>query len=254
MLKIHLMKGEEGCRLAVERKAVAVIVDSLRASATAAALLEAGALEICAVREVEEARAMKEVWRDALLYGERGGLPPEDFDYGNSPAEACHAKGRRVIFTTTTGAGRLISASGAATALMATTTNDEVFLRYLCAEAVEEVILIPAGLADDPDFDGQEDWTGAVWLAMQCARHSDLGARLSWGEGEEDYHHYRRRIEEEGLTALFRTAPHADKLRAIAMEKDIDFCAQSNICTALPVMAGPCGAGVLLQAWTAPES
>ncbi|NLN93433.1 MAG: 2-phosphosulfolactate phosphatase [Candidatus Hydrogenedens sp.] len=250
MIRIHLAEGEEGCRLAVERRAVAVIVDALRASATAAGLLEAGALEICAVREVEEALAMKKIWPDALLYGERGGLPPEGFDFGNSPAEAFHAKGRRVVFTTTTGAGRLISASGAKAALMATTTNDTALMDYLCAEKTEELVIIPAGLAGDPDFDGQEDWVAAVWLADQCVRHQELGAHLRWGEGEENYCYYRERIEKEGVKALFHSAPHADKLRAISMEKDIDFCAQTGICNALPVMVGPCGSGVLLQAWT----
>lgn len=251
MIRIHLVEGEEGCRLAVERQAVAVIVDSLRASATAAALLEAGALEICAVREVEEARAMKEVWPDALLYGERGGLPPEGFDYGNSPAEAFHAAGRRVVFTTTTGAGRLISASGAKAALMATTTNDTALLDYLIVEKAEEVVIIPAGLAGDPDFDGQEDWVGAVWLALQSAKHPELGAQVRWGEGEERYHYYAERIEKEGVNALFHSAPHAEKLRAISMEKDIDLCARTSVCQALPIMVGPCESGVLLHPWTA---
>ena len=122
-MNIHLVEGEPGCILARECGAVAVIVDALRASATAAAILEAGATEVLAVREVEEAFAARADWPDALLYGERGGLPPAGFDYGNSPTEGVFAAGRRVIFTTTTGAGRLVQAWGAGAVLMGAPTN-----------------------------------------------------------------------------------------------------------------------------------
>ena len=108
-MKWHIIEGEAGCDFAVANKCTAVIVDALRASATAAMLCDAGATSILAVREVEDARRAKIELPDALLYGERGGLPPDGFDYGNSPRETRPAKGRPVIFTTTTGAGRLIS-------------------------------------------------------------------------------------------------------------------------------------------------
>ena len=74
-MNIHIIEGAPGCAFARENGAVAVIVDALRASATAAALLEAGAREILAVREVEEAFAARADWPDALLYGERGDVP-----------------------------------------------------------------------------------------------------------------------------------------------------------------------------------
>ena len=52
-MKWHFIAGEEGCRFAVDNNCVAIIVDALRASATAAYMLHAGATEILAVREVE---------------------------------------------------------------------------------------------------------------------------------------------------------------------------------------------------------
>ena len=54
----HFIEGEAGCRYAVEHGCVAIVVDALRASATAAMLLDAGATRILAVREVAEAREM----------------------------------------------------------------------------------------------------------------------------------------------------------------------------------------------------
>ena len=48
----HLIEGEAGCRFAVEKGCVAVVVDALRASATAAMLLERGARELVVVRPI----------------------------------------------------------------------------------------------------------------------------------------------------------------------------------------------------------
>lgn len=241
-MRIHIVEGEAGCRLAVERGAAAVIVDALRASATAAALLAAGAAEVCVVREVADAFAAKELWPDALLFGERGGLPPAGFDFGNSPREAFHARGRRVIFTTTTGAGRLLSAWGAPSVFMASVVNGTALSRYFKTHPADEVVIIPAGLMGDPHFDAQEDWVAGAWLA---ARIYGSGEH-AWGEGFEKAREYNTRIAAEGIERLFLSAPHADKLRAVGLEADIPLCAREDCYGALPAAASPFCSGLLL--------
>ena len=74
-MHIHLIEGEAGCQFAVEHGCVAIVVDALRASATAAMLLHAGARQLLVVRTVEEAFAAKLELPGALLFGERGGVP-----------------------------------------------------------------------------------------------------------------------------------------------------------------------------------
>jgi 2-phosphosulfolactate phosphatase len=238
MQRWHIVEGEAGCRMAVDQGMVAMVVDALRASAMAAMLLQAGATELLVVREVEEAFAAKQAWPDALLYGERGGLPPEGFDGGNSPSEANAAKGKRVIFTTTTGAGRLISAWGSAAVYMGTTVNADAVVQA-AARHDKEVVLIPAGLATDPNFDAQEDWVAAVALAMRS------GAEI--GEGAERFAHWRARIDSEGVPALFASAPHAEKLRRINKEFDIGYCAQCDLCAAVPKAVERHPLGVLVH-------
>lgn len=242
-MRIHIVEGEAGCRLAVERAAAAVIVDALRASATASALLEEGATELCVVHDVAEAFALKDIWPDALLFGERGGLPPAGFNYGNSPREASHARGRRVIFTTTTGAGRLLSAWGAPAVLMASVVNGAALLRYFEHHPAKEVVIIPAGLMGAPDFDAQEDWTAGAWLAAQL----HASGEHAWGEGFDRYAHYKARIDAEGIEQLFLSAPHAEKLRAVGLEADIPLCARVDCCGALPMAVAPFHAGLLLR-------
>jgi 2-phosphosulfolactate phosphatase len=234
----HIIEGEEGCDYAVRHGCVAVVVDALRASATAAMLLHAGATELLVVRDVREALAAKAQTPDALLYGERGGLRPEGFDYGNSPREAVHARGRRVIFTTTTGAGRLLSAWGAGLVCMGTSVNAAAVARVAAARD-QDVVLIPAGLAGDPAFDAQEDRAAAVAIA--------LAAEAPIGEGREVFEFWRSRIETEGLPALFAAAPHAAKLRRAGLGADIPYCARLNLTPAVPVAAACTALGVVVR-------
>ncbi len=232
-MKVHIIEGEAGCRFAAERPCAAVVVDALRASATAAALLEHNAEALLITRTVADAFALKERFPDALLYGERGGVPPDGFDYGNSPEESAHASGKRVVFTTTTGAGRLLQAGDATPILMGTTVNAVSVVQYLLKAAATEVVLIPAGLMDAPEFDAQEDRAAAAYIAMTlCERHE----AVTWGAGHDEFLNYRTRIAKDGLEALFLSAPHADKLRAIDREADVYACARTNIYAAVPVV------------------
>ena len=221
----HLIEGEAGCAFARDNHCVAVIVDALRASATAAMLLDAGAVEIHVVREVADALALKKQQPDALLFGERGGLPPAGFDFGNSPREVGQASDRTVVFTTTTGSTRLVDAFGAAALYMGTTTNATAVVQVAVRHETD-VVLVPAGLAGDAAFDAQEDWVAAAAIAML----SDAPI----GEGALLYRDWRQKIELDGLGALFDEAPHAEKLRAVDCEADIAFCAQLDVTRAVP--------------------
>jgi len=225
-LRWHLIEGEAGCQFARDKGCAAIVVDALRASATAAMLLHHGAQSILAVREVEEALAAKQAWPDALLFGERGGLPPEGFDYGNSPREAPAGKDRRIIFTTTTGAGRLVACWGARVVMMGTTLNAEAVIDAARSYGTD-VVVIPAGLMTDPDFYAQEDWGAAVFIAAS--------ARMPIGEGAEQFREWDARIADEGIEPLFHSAPHAEKLRKAGMEADIPVCAKTNVTDAVPI-------------------
>lgn len=234
----HLMEGEAGCEFAVAHNCTAVVVDALRASATAAMICDAGALSVLVVREVDEALRAGAALPDALLYGERDGIPPAVFHYGNSPQEAHYANGKSVIFTTTNGAARLVSAWGAHAILMGTTTNATATAR-VATELGRDVVLIPAGLTSDPNFDAQEDWCASVAIAMKA------GGTI--GEGRAMFDTWRARIEDEGIEALFAKAPHAGKLRKIGMESDVAWCAQVDVTTAVPQAVSRTEYGVILK-------
>jgi 2-phosphosulfolactate phosphatase len=238
--RVHVIEGAAGCRFSVERGCVAVVVDALRASSTAAMLLHHGCRGVLAVTEVDEAFAAKrDLWPDALLYGERGGLPPEGFDHGNSPAEAAHAAGHRIIFTTTTGAGRLVACWGAPAVYMGAALNATAVAQAAAGHG-RDVVVIPAGLATDPDFDAQEDRAAAALIARRTG--------LPLGEGAQAAAGWLARIDAEGIPALFEGAPHAGKLRAVGLGDDVARCAAVDATRAVPAGVERLGPGVRLAA------
>lgn len=221
----HIIEGAAGTRYASEHGAVAVVVDALRASATAAALLQAGASEIRCFDSVDAARAAKAAMPDALLYGERGGLPPEGFDHGNSPLEARHATGRVVLFTTTTGTARLAECAGASRVYLGSCVNGLALIGCLASHDAE-VVLVPAGKSGDPDFDADEDWAAAAFIAQLA--DAEIGEGAAW------FREWRQRLELDGLEPWFRGSPHGRRLIELGFEGDVVYCAKPNILKAVP--------------------
>jgi 2-phosphosulfolactate phosphatase len=224
---VHLRSGEEGCRWAREQKAVAVIVDALRASATITCLLQQGAAEVLVVKEVDEAYAYHETYPDTLLVGERGGLKVDGFDFGNSPTEIQRAdvRGRRMVFTSTTGAQRLVDCLGASAITVGTTINASAVARQVSAKALAEnvpIVIIPAGLATDPRVIADEDWLGATVLAAR------LGLPLDQAS-EAPFQQYQELIQSAGLLAGFLQSSHGQKLVHLGFSDDIRVCAQVDL-------------------------
>ena len=228
MSRWHIIDSDEGCAFAVKHGMAAIIVDALRASATAAMLLHHGAAQITVVREVSDALTAKREDPGALLFGERGGLPPEGFDAGNSPRETNIARGRRVIFTTTNGARCLVAARGAAAVYFGTTTNASAVARVALRHA-EGVVLIPAGLEHAAPEAATEDRAAAACIAAIA------GAEISEGAGI--YATYRDRLTPAGLLEVFCSAPHAANLRAVGLADDLELCARMDLTDAVPVVA-----------------
>jgi 2-phosphosulfolactate phosphatase len=109
-----------------------VVVDVLRASSSIVTLLESGAWRVVPAPSVEGARALKETLPDHLLCGERSGVPPEGFDFGNSPAEFTRVDvaGRAVILATSNGTRIMASLADAPSTLVGCLLN-----RTACARA-----------------------------------------------------------------------------------------------------------------------
>jgi 2-phosphosulfolactate phosphatase len=84
---------------------IVLIIDVLRAFSTAAYAFSRGAKEIRLVSEVQEALDLKSKFPNAKAMGEVGGLPPEGFDFGNSPTRILEQDLTGITLVQRTGAG-----------------------------------------------------------------------------------------------------------------------------------------------------
>ena len=117
------------------RGGVAVVVDVLRATTTMVQALAAGCEAVIPCGEIDEALsvASRLPKGQALLAGERHGLPIEGFHLGNSPGqftpEAC--KGKTLVMTTTNGTRAILACQEAARILVAAFVNLSATARLL---------------------------------------------------------------------------------------------------------------------------
>jgi len=84
---------------------IVLIIDVLRAFSTAAYAFSCGAKEIRLVSEVKEALDLKSQIHGSKAMGEVGGLPPDGFDFGNSPTRILEHDLTDITLIQRTGAG-----------------------------------------------------------------------------------------------------------------------------------------------------
>lgn len=163
---------------------VAVVIDVLRATTTAVYALAAGCRDIRPCAEVEEARALADTLPagKALLAGERGGIPPEGFDLGNSPAEYTprRCKGCSIVLTTTNGTRALARAAEAERVFLAAFVNFSAVCEQLCRES-RPVHIVCSGFEGEPALEDTV-LAGALVDAL-CDAHDVFlndSARLAW--------------------------------------------------------------------------
>ncbi len=116
----------------------AVVIDVLRAATTIVYALAAGAKTVIPCGEIEKARliAAKFSPDEIILGGERGGMPIEGFDLGNSPEEytPVRVRGKTIIFTTTNGTRALLHAKKAKQILLGAFVNASVVVERLIGQ------------------------------------------------------------------------------------------------------------------------
>lgn len=198
---------------------LAVVIDVIRATSFSACVLAAGADGVEPVAEVEEARA-RAAASGALLAGERGGLPPEGFDLGNSPSEldAAEVEGRRIVLSTTNGTAAVARCAGAGAIHAASLLNAEAAARAAARSGAERVWLVCAGSGGELALD---DVAAAGHLVGQLVLETDVqlgeGARLAAAFFD------RAKVDLRGTLAR---SVSGRKLEAVGLGADLDVCAR----------------------------
>jgi 2-phosphosulfolactate phosphatase len=235
---------------------VVVVIDVLRASTTITTALAAGAREVIPCAEVEQARiradqlgrrhpasakalvaatadaakivaaGIHESDRGPLLGGERGGLPIDGFDLGNSPSEftAQAIAGRTVVFTTTNGTKALLACTAAQRVLIGSFVNfsaiaaeldGELPIHLLCAgtrdRVTREDVLFAGSLVEK--LAGTIVEEGAINDAARIAR--DV-----WCHSMDDLRPPSRRANQRLINVL-RESQGGRNLINVGLERDI---------------------------------
>lgn len=197
----------------------AVVFDVLRATSSIITGLAHGIEAILPVQTIEEARACKANDPSLLLAGERGGLPIEGFDLGNSPGDFESLKGRRLVMTTTNGTVAIQSVKHASRVLIASLLNIDALADFLTRSSAKDLLLVCAGTVDDFSL---EDAIGAGALVARLPAEGELSdsallVRSLYEKVENDV--------EEWLTHT----KNGRALREIGKQRDISYCARQSI-------------------------
>jgi 2-phosphosulfolactate phosphatase len=247
-----------------------VMIDVLRASTTITAALAAGATEILPFGEIQQARqkaaelsGQNSVYAKAivaaaaelsggrvetavevtpteeravrpLLGGERGGLPIEGFDLGNSPSEYSAEKvaGRTIVFTTTNGTQALLLCEAAKQVLIgsfvnfsavAEELNGKLPIHLLCAgtrgRVTREDVLFAGALV--------EKLTGPL-VEPDALNDEARIARNVWMEAMGDIRPPHRRANEK-LAEVLHDTQGGHNLMGVGLANDIGDASQIDL-------------------------
>ena len=224
----------------VEAK-VCVVIDVLRATSTLVVLIEKGVREVVVCGTLAEARRIARR-TGYLLCGEVNSLPPPDFDYGNSPTEfaALDLGGRSAVLFTSNGTRALRRVAGAQTVLAGALLNRRAAAGAALAEAAQTAVgadcgiaIVCAGRGHGHYFSLEDAYAAGALVDSLLAEGKAAGLRPRlWNDALAAlrlYRSYRGRA-----LACFRQADHGRSLIDLGLGHDLEFCARTDVSTAVP--------------------
>jgi len=130
-----------------EATGVVVVIDVIRAFSNAAFAFARGAKEIYPVSTVEEALQFKTENPNSLACGEVGGIPPECFDFGNSPTQTnlLDLSGKIIVQRTGAGTQGIVRSVNATTMLAASFVVASATVKYIQNLAPKAVTFVITG-------------------------------------------------------------------------------------------------------------
>jgi len=143
---------------------LAIVIDVFRAFTTEAYIFANGASRIIPVENLEVAYKLKETNPGYILIGERKGIKPEGFDFGNSPTEVLDIdfSGKTIIHTTSNGTKGLVNASNAETVLVGSFVVADSIIKYIKNNNFQNISLIST--APYTENDDNEDILLAYYI------------------------------------------------------------------------------------------
>jgi 2-phosphosulfolactate phosphatase len=209
---------------------IVVIIDIFRATSSICYGIENGATAIIPVSLVEECAAYREKGLDYLLAAERDGKVVEGFDFGNSPFSYTKEKvaGKTVVLTTTNGTHALHLSRKAKKIVIGSFLNLTSLSNWLKIQD-ENILFVCAGWKNNFNLEDTL-FAGAVVEQLKGANFKlddpAIAANDLYQIGKHDINEYLKKTS------------HSERLKKLGIQKDIEFCLQVDLTTAIPVLDG----------------
>jgi 2-phosphosulfolactate phosphatase len=209
---------------------VVVIIDIYRATSSICYGIENGAEAVIPVAEVEECLAYQQTHPEYLLAAERNGEVVAGFDFGNSPFSYTTDKvsGKTIVLTTTNGTQALHLSRNAKQVVIGSFLNLSAICNWLKATN-DHILLVCAGWKNNFNL---EDTLFAGAVADQLKDEGfvfDDAATASFDLYQ---------LAKHNLDGYLSKTAHGERLKKLGIEKDIAFCLQVDIATAIPILRG----------------
>ena len=217
---------------------VCIVVDVLRASSSIVTLLECGASPVLAACDIDEARILHRRLPQHVLCGEKGGLPPEGFDYGNSPAafSRLNLAGRGAILATSNGTRLLAALAGApavvAGCLLNRTAAAQAALRIAGERGLDITVVCSAAYGGSAFVLEDALGAGAIVDAAISINRS-LEAQTA------DAARFCRLAflsAAPRLTEAVASSYHARELTEAGFTDDVSYCARLDVSDIVPIL------------------
>jgi 2-phosphosulfolactate phosphatase len=223
MSKLTILHSPEQWRAIppdVLRGSAAAVIDVIRATSTITTALAQGAAAVLPVAAVEDAFAWKAQNPKAILAGERGGVPLEGFDLGNSPEDFLRKRvnNRLLILTTTNGTQALAACTGARAVVTACLLNLDAVAAKL-QELGPPWLVVCAGCNG---FFGVDDAIVAGALAEAL-------------EQDHAFVHLWRSVKRD-LAATLLASEAGRELARVGLAKDVAYCAEVSKLSVVPML------------------
>jgi 2-phosphosulfolactate phosphatase len=209
---------------------IVVVIDIFRATSSICYGIENGAEAIIPVSQVEECSAYREKGLDYLLAAERDGKVVDGFDFGNSPFSYTAEKvaGKTVVLTTTNGTHALHLSRSAKRIVIGSFLNLTALSNWLKTQH-ENILLVCAGWKNNFNLEDTL-FAGAVIEQLKTEDFELDDAAIAANDlfqiGKGDINEYLKKTS------------HGERLKKLGIEKDIEFCLQIDVTTAIPVLEG----------------
>jgi 2-phosphosulfolactate phosphatase len=217
------------------RDTTAVVFDILRATSTMITGLDHGVEQFFPVDTVEAARARKAQDPSLILAGERGGLPLEGFDLGNSPREFKGISGKSVVLTTTNGTVALHRVRQAKSVYVGALLNLGALAQILVGDSATDLLLVCAGTGEQFAL---EDAVAAGALIDRLPKQSLSDAAVLVSSL------YRQ--AQSDLLGYLRASKNGRALAQIGKAQDVEECARIAVSQTVGIVKS--GAVVRLSA------